>query len=179
MNDIALKGVPVKLGVVKLYEGPVYGALIVAGIDGNRRGINNVSQDALALRTPGVGDVMTELEYARLECPHLFQLVHNLLLRRSCLGILTLDIIPKTHKLFLVAIGNDVSGGNFVRDGLESVLEGTATKVDNLTMRHAVVLVVVELVGILAEWENNMMSSEEEDPVAPAALAEIETARSF
>jgi hypothetical protein len=66
-----------------------------------------------------------------------------------------------------------------VHEGLESVLEGPVAKVDDLATRHAVVLAVVELIGILAGRESDVTSSEEEDPVALTAFAEIETARSF
>jgi hypothetical protein len=66
-----------------------------------------------------------------------------------------------------------------VQDGVESVLEGPAAKVDCIATRHAVFLAVVGLVGILAGWESNVTSSEEEDPVALTAFAEMETVRSF
>jgi len=43
--------------------------------------------------------------------------------------------------------------------------------VDDRATRNAVVLAVVEIVGILAGRENNVTSGEEEDPVALTAFA--------
>ena len=80
-------------------------------------------------------------------------------------------------ELFLAVVDHGLPVANLVHDGLESVLEGLAAKVDNLATRHAIVLTVVELVGILAGRESNVTSGEEEDPVALTVFAEIETAR--
>ena len=53
-------------------------------------------------------------------------------------------------KLVLVDVDHEILVANLVYDGIESVLEGPAAKVDDLVMRYAVVLVVVGLVSIFA-----------------------------
>ena len=94
MNNITSEGAPVELGAVELNESPIFGKLAVAGADGSRRGVDDMSQNALALRAPEAGDVAMELEYARPRCPRLFQLARNLLPGGSCLGVLALDLLP-------------------------------------------------------------------------------------
>jgi hypothetical protein len=97
----------------------------------------------------------------------------------SCLGVLAFNGLPQTLKPILVVVDHEILVVNLVHDGLESVLEGPPAKVNDLATRYAVVLAVVELVRIFAGRESNMAGSKEEDPIAPAAFAEIETAGSF
>ena len=68
---------------------------------------------------------------------------------------------------------------NLDHDSLKNILEGPAAKVYDLTMRHAVILMVVKLVRILTGWESNMAGSKEEDLIAPTSFTEIETPSSF
>ena len=80
----------------------------------------------------------------------------------SCLGVLALDVLPKTRKLFLVAVDHGVPVANLVHDGLAAE--------DDLVTRHAVILAVVELVRILAGRGSNVTNGREEDPVALTAF---------
>ena len=84
-------------------------------------------------------------------------------------------MLPKIRKLFLVAVDHGVPVANLLHDGFKSILKGPVAKVDDLATRYSVVLAVVELIGILAGWENNMMSGEEEDPVTLTAFTDIKT----
>jgi hypothetical protein len=59
MNNVAPESVPVKLPAVKLNESPVFGESFVACTDGNWRGVEDVSQNALALYGPEPGDTWT------------------------------------------------------------------------------------------------------------------------
>ena len=81
----------------------------------------------------------------------------------SCLGLLALDVLPKTRKLFLVAVDHGVPVANLVHDGL-------AAKEDDLVTMYAVILAVVELVRILAGRGSNVTNGREEDPVALTAF---------
>jgi hypothetical protein len=49
MNNVAPENVPVELPTVELNESPVFHKSLVTGTDGNLRGVEDVSQDALAL----------------------------------------------------------------------------------------------------------------------------------
>jgi hypothetical protein len=179
MNNVAAENVPVELPAVELNESPVFRKSFVAGTDGNRRGVEDVSQDALALCAPEPSDVTVELVDARLQRLRLLQPVLKLLPIGSCLGVLALDGLPQTLKLDLVAVDHEILVANLVIDGLESVLKGPAAELDDLATRHAVVLAVVEFVRIFAGRESNMAGGKEEDPIAPAAFVKIETAGSF
>ena len=179
MNNVAPENVPVELPAVELDESPVFRKLFVAGTDGNRRGVDDVSHDALALCAPEPSDVTMELIHARLRRLRLRQPVLKLLPVGSCLGLLAFNGFPQILKLVLVDVDHEILVGNLVHDGLKSLLEGPAAEVDDLATRYAVVIAVVELVRIFAGRENNMTGGKEEDPIAPAAFAEIETTGSF
>jgi hypothetical protein len=179
MNNVAPENVPVELAAVELNESPVFRKSFVAGTDGNRRGVEDVSQDALALCAPEPSDATVELVHARLRRLRLHQPVLKRLRVGSCLGFLALDGLSQTLKLVLVAVDHDIIVANLVHDGLECVLEGPAAEVDDLATRYFVVLAVVEVVRIFAGRESNMAGGKEEDPIAPAAFAEIETTSSF
>ena len=162
MNNIAPENVPVELPLVELSESPVFCKFFVTGTDRNRRGVDDMSQDALALCAPELSDVTMELLHARLRQP-----VLKLLLVGNCLGLL------QTLKFVLVDVDHEILLGNLVHEGLKSLLEGPAAEVDDLATRYAVFLAVVEVVKIFAGWENNMVGGKEEDLIAPAAFAEI------
>lgn len=52
MNNVTLEALPVDLLVVELNERPVLREGFVAGADGNRRGVEDMSQDSLDLCAP-------------------------------------------------------------------------------------------------------------------------------
>ena len=70
---LPLEGIQVEFGAVELNESPIFSKLSVASTDGYGRGVDDVSQNALALCAPEAGDDFTmELEYARPRRPRLF-----------------------------------------------------------------------------------------------------------
>jgi hypothetical protein len=134
-----------------------------------------VSQDVLALCALEPSDVTVELVHARLRRLCLRQPVLKRLPVGSCLGVLALDGL----KLILVAVGHEILVANLVHDDFKSVLEGPATEVDDLATRDVVVLAVIKVVRISAGRESSMAGCKKEDPIAPAAFAEIETTSAF
>lgn len=179
MNYVSFKVLPVDLLAVQLNESPVFSEAFVAGTDGNRRGVEDVSQDALFLCTPEPRDLSVELVQGPNRLLRLRQLDLELLPRVSYRGVLALDGLPQTLKLVFVVVDHDKLAPNLAHDGLEYVLVGLAAQEDNLATRRSVSLAGVELVTTFARRENSMASRKEEDPIAFAAFAEVETTGAF
>src|SRR5712671_90706 len=129
-----------------------------------------MSQDAVGLCIPELGDVIVKLVHPCLRLFRPRQLDPNRLPFGSFLGVLALDSLPQTLKLALVEGDRDILAENLAHDGLESVLECPAAEVDDLVARYAVILAVVEIVRIFARRKNSMAGGKEEDPIAPAAF---------
>ena len=152
--------------------------IAVAGTDGNWRGVEDVSQDALALYALGAGGVTVELEYARLRRLRLSSSRLIFCLSEDVLGPSPSTCSPRPASSSL-QWSTMKSQWPIVHQSLKSVLEGSAPNMYELKPMRAVGFAVVRPVRILAGRENNVTSGEDEDPIAPTAFATIGTARSF
>jgi hypothetical protein len=179
MNHISLEALPVNLLAILLNESPVLREGFVAGTDGNLRGMEDMSKDAPVLYAPESRDLIVELFEGSYRLLRLHQPALKPLPRVSYPGVLVHDGLPQTLKLDFAVVGHDILARNVAHDGLECVLVGFAAKKDDLATRRFVSLAVVELVIIFARRENNMAGRKEEDPIAFAAFAEVETTGTF
>ena len=106
MNYVALEAVPVDFVAVQLNESPVLREEFIAGSDGNRRGVEDFSQDAVVLYGPKPRGLAVELVQGHRRLLHLHQLALQRLPRVSYLGALALDGLPQTLKLGCVMVSH-------------------------------------------------------------------------
>lgn len=146
MNNVAPESVTVKLLTVELDECSVLGEsvvtriAVVARIDGNGRGVEDIPQNTLALDGPVLDDMIIELVYARLRLLHLLQLVLSRLPRGSFFGVLAISCHPQLITPSLVVVNPDGVVIDLVQDGLKSGLVRLATKVDDMDTGRASIL---------------------------------------
>ena len=105
---------------------------------------------------------VTELAYGR-DRLRLRQLALKHLARISYLGVIALNRLPQHSKLPLVKIDKNKLAPDRTHHGLEGVCVGFAAEDKNLVMRL-----------VCARRERDVADGQEEDPVALAALTEVQ-----
>ena len=179
MNNVALERDPVDLLVVQLNKSLVLCKASITGTDGNRRGVEDVSQYALVLYAPEPRDLTVKLAQCLYRLLRLPQVVSIIVPPISYHNVLTFNGLPKTLKLIFIVVDHDSHVPNLDHDGLKCAVVGLVAEEDDLTTRRVVSLAGVELVTIFARRENNMAGRKEETPIAFTAFAEVETTSTF
>lgn len=164
--------------LLQLNESPVREAFF-AGTDRNRRGVEDLSQDALVLCAPEPRDLTVELVQGPYRLLRLRQLALKPFPHVSYPGVLALNSLPKTLKLVFVVVDHDSLAPNLARDRLEYVLVGLVAEEDNLAARRTVSLAGVELIRIFTRRENSMAGRKEEDTIAFTTFSEVESTGAF
>lgn len=133
-----------------------------------------MTKHALARRAPVLGNVTVERVYGRDRLLRLRQLVLKILARLSYRGVLALNGLSQRSKLPLVLIDKDKLAPDLGHHVLEGVWVRFAAEDENVVTRLASPLALIELVAVHARRESNVAGGQEEDPVAFAALAEVQ-----
>jgi hypothetical protein len=102
LDDLGkIETIPIDLVTVEIDESPILHESLGAraSTDRNRRGVDDVTEHALALCSPVLGNLTMELVYGRNRLLRLRQPALKLLARISYRGILALNGLPQRSKL--------------------------------------------------------------------------------
>jgi hypothetical protein len=100
MTLVRYRPIPIDLVTVEIDQSPILHETLGAraSTDGNRTGLGDLTEHALALRSPVLGNLTMELVYGRKRLLRLRQPALKLLARISYRGILALSGLPQCSK---------------------------------------------------------------------------------
>ena len=164
---------------MELDESPVLCITFVASTDGNRGGVDDVSQDTLAIRGPELRNINVKLVQGLNLLLRLLQQSTKPLLCLSPCVFLALNGPLQAFELIFVVVDQASLTLNLAHNRLDCVLVGFVAEEDDLATRLAITVDGVEVVATYARRENDMAGRKDEDPVAFAAFANIEASGAF
>ena len=140
INLVALESAPVDLVAVEIDQGPVPGEVLRAIVDGNGRGVDDITDHALVRSRPVVGDLVMDLVYVLDPPVRLLHQVPVLLARASDLGRLALDDRTQPLNLLVSCLDGEKLVADSAHHTTDGIGVGVGTKNDDLLASLGAVL---------------------------------------